>query len=91
MLHARAQGPVLGEEVQQGEGHRECAQQDVREGKVGNKYVPGSQLYLGYAGNKPYVYSCMYHIPFWSERQLVLPDTKYSKDNEESIEYEKKT
>ena len=55
MLHPRAQGPVLGEEVQQCERHRECAQQDVREGKVGDKYVPGGQLYLGYVIYKSYI------------------------------------
>ena len=57
MLHPRAQGPVLGEEVQQCERHGECAQQDVREGKVGDKYVPGGQLYLGYARDRTYIES----------------------------------
>ena len=44
--HVLAQGPVLGEDVQEGEGDGEGAQQDVREGHVGDEDVPSCEHFL---------------------------------------------
>jgi hypothetical protein len=41
-----SQGPVLGDEVHQGEGHGEGAQEDVRDGEVRDKDVPGGEHHL---------------------------------------------
>jgi len=41
-----SQGPVLGDKVHQGEGHGEGAQEDVRDGEVGNEDVPGGEHHL---------------------------------------------
>ena len=43
VLHVLAQGPVLGEEVHQGEGHGEGAEEDVGDGEVGDEDVPGGE------------------------------------------------
>ena len=44
--HVLAQGPVLGEDVQEGEGDGEGAQQDVREGHVGDEDVASCEHFL---------------------------------------------
>ena len=43
VLHVLPQGPVLGEEVHQGEGHGEGAEEDVGDGEVGDEDVPGGE------------------------------------------------
>ena len=89
-FHPWAHGPVLFEEVQQCERNRELAQQDVRQGKVGDEYVPGGQLHLGYAGDRPQIYSFITYLLSKKGNQYCHI-AKYSKHNEEEIENEKKS
>ena len=46
VLHVLPQGPVLREEVHQGEGHGEGAEEDVGDGEVGDEDVPGGEHHL---------------------------------------------
>ena len=43
VLHVLPQAPVLGQEVHQGEGHGEGAEEDVGDGEVGDEDVPGGE------------------------------------------------
>ena len=45
--HVLPEGPVLGEDVNEGEGHREGAEEDVRDGHVGDEDVPSGDHFLG--------------------------------------------
>ena len=42
-FHVLAQGPIIGEYVNEGERHGEGAEEDVGDGQVGNEDVPGGQ------------------------------------------------
>ena len=44
--HIWSQNPVLGDDVQHGEGHGEGAQEEVGDGQVGDEDVSGSQQNL---------------------------------------------
>ena len=45
--HIWPKNPELSDDVQHGEGHGEGAEEEVRDGQVGNEDVPGSQEHLG--------------------------------------------
>ena len=45
--HVLPEGPVLGEDVNEGEGHREGAEEDVRDRHVGDEDVPSGDHFLG--------------------------------------------
>ena len=42
IYHVWSQNPELSDDVQHGEGHGEGAEEEVRDGQVGNEDVPGS-------------------------------------------------
>ena len=44
--HIWSQNPVLGDDVQHGEGHGEDAEEEVGDGQVGDEDIPGSQQNL---------------------------------------------
>ena len=44
--HVLCEGPVLAGKVQQGEGHGEHAQEQVRDGKVSYEDISGGQQHL---------------------------------------------
>ena len=45
--HVLSEGPVLGEDVKESEGHREGAEEDVRDRHVGDEDVPSGKHFLG--------------------------------------------
>ena len=45
--HVPSEGPVLGEDVGDSEGHREGAEEDVRDGHVRDEDVPSGEHFLG--------------------------------------------
>ena len=44
--HVLSEGPVLGEDVQESEGHREGAEEDVRDRHVRDEDVPSCDHFL---------------------------------------------